>query len=302
MIRCKNLVRRCDVGAEERATVYAFLLCALRRPGRSSGVRTRRSPRSAISLRVLPQDVIQHIARLSHEPRYIAEFALEPDESYAFEFGTALPQLTQLDCKISELAVTCLEFDDADTSLDSVMLKQPILQSRVYVELTLSSVWYGTTVSCRFQSNQPGGLILQFHDPSDGDGEGEAVQLVINGMRYDIPALADSWTWVDEPVAVGILVDLLRGCVTFRLNEAESLCVQLSESQSKWERTPMIIQCSEFPDEQEQAIQTAVSSPPCPPSLLRTAAHPRSVSDLFDSGSLVLDQSSERFPAAEWET
>ena len=312
MIRCKNLVRRSDVGAEERASVYAFLLGALRRPGRSSAESPRRrsprrSPRSALSLRVLPQDVIQHIARLSHEPRYVAEFALEPDESYAFEFGTALPRLTQLDCKISELAVTCLEFGGDLPWLGSIMLKQPILRSRVYVELSLSSVWYGTTVSCRFLSNQPGGLILWFSN--DDDTSKETVQLVMHGTHYDVPALADSWTWVDEPLLVRILVDTLHGCVTFCLNDVAGLCVRLGEPQSKWERTPMIIKCEDFPSaDDERMMQTAVSSPPCPPFVLCTAAYPKSASELIDSGSLVstgqtaAEVSGGHYPAAEWET
>ena len=308
MIRCKNLVRRSDVGAEERASVYAFLLGALRRPGRSSAESPRRSPRSALSLRVLPQDVIQHIARLSHEPRYVAEFALEPDESYAFEFGTALPRLTQLDCKISELAVTCLEFGGDLPWLETIMLKQPILRSRVYVELRLSSVWYGTTVSCRFLSNQPGGLILWFSNDG-GTGNRETVELVMHGRHYEIPALADSWTWVDEPLLVRILVDTLHGCVTFCLNDVAGLCVRLSEPQSKWERTPMIIQSEDFPydngADETRMMQTAVSSPPCPPFVLCTAAYPKSASELIDSGSLVsagAEESWGNYPATQWET
>lgn len=305
-IRCKNLVRRCDVGAEERAPVYAFLLCAQRRPGRSSTESPRRSPRLRSSIACLPQDVIQHIARLLHEPRYIAEFVLEPDKPYAFEFGTTLPRLTQLDCKISELAVTCLEFGGSQgAALNRVELAHPILRSRAYVELNMSSVWYGTTVSCRFRSNKPGGLHLRLQDPT-GDGEEEYVQLVIDGQSHDIPHLEGSWTWNEEPLVVGILVDLLRGCVTFRLNEAEGMCVRLSESQSKWESTPMIIQCRDFPsyDGMTGTIQTAVSSPPCPPSLLHTAANPKSVSELINSGSLVhADQHPQSWPpASDWET
>ena len=41
-----------------------------------------------------------------------------------------------------------------------------------------------------------------------------------------VGAFVDNWTWCDEPVIIGCLVDVVRGCVTFRLNGIDGPCVR----------------------------------------------------------------------------
>ena len=278
-VRCQAVVPRSDIGKEERAAVYAFLLCPLRQP---SAPRRRQSARlrtSTLPLGRLPQDVILHIAQLAYEPRYVAEFELERDKLW-FAPGTLS---RYADCPLSGLAITAVQFDRASV-LDRVTLLRPIVNCLVYVELTASMVWYGTSFACKFGKTV---LRLTLDDQTEDDLRHISLGIDHDEHIYLVPSLDDSWTWCEDPLTVGLLVDTIRGCVTCRVNGRDGPCVRLNGSD--WKRTGVTVRISDFPSDEipNLPFEVSVSSPPCPKSLMRAAAYPTSLIDLALDGVLV---------------
>ena len=112
----------------------------------------------------------------------------------------------------------------------------------------------------------------------------------MNGTHLRIKSLSDdSWTWGEDPVVFGVLVDMVRGCVTFRLNGIDGPCVRFPNA--NW-RGGVYISVSRFPkdprhDQTGELMQVVAScaTPPVPPSLLEAAANPLGVFAHVAAGS-----------------
>jgi hypothetical protein len=290
----KSIIRRRDVGSDERAATYAFLLCAAR-SARSSPPSQRRSAgtrrqRSKHQLCRLPHDVIQHIARLAYASPYVAEFTTDWNRPWTFDY-LLRNRLMELDCRMSELAVTSVSFH-ADESLDHLALARPIINSLVYLEFTLSPVWFGTCFLCQYGGSA---MMLRFFMEEDehgdqltGDPEDDArVGLFVDDQFYGVPAFGNNWTYLEDTVTVGLLVDTVRGCVTFHMNDIDGPCLPLGGSD--WKQSGVFVYVSDFVDSpslDDYTTEVTVSTPPCPPSLLR-AAVPKSADEHTADASLI---------------
>ena len=280
-VLCKTFGLRGDVGSAEREPVYAFLLCARHRAGTSAPGPQKSRLRRSIRLSSLPREIIQHIARVLYVPQYVAEFDAFNDR-FRDKIWFAPGALANfVDHRLSDLAVTCLEFHKRDV-LNSVRLLNPLKRTRTYIELKISKAWCGTTVRC-------GGVELRCdcYDEED-DREGENVSMQVGVQQYYVPAFDHSWTWNSDPVIFGLLVDTIRGCVTFRVNGIDGPCLDNSNLDGFSDTTRTLVSISEFPSEfpsdDAPSMQVEVSSPPCPPSLRAVAL--KSPADHVLDGSL----------------
>jgi hypothetical protein len=287
-VLCKTFGLRGDIGSAEREPVYAFLLCARHRAETSAPGPQKSRLRRSIRLSSLPRVIIQHIARVLYVPQYVAEFDVFNDR-FRDKIWFAPGALAKfVDHRLSDLAVTCLEFHKRDV-LNSVRLLNPLKRTRTYIELKISNAWYGTTVRC-------GGVKLRcdcYDESAPDDREGEMVSVQVGGQHYYIPAFDHSWTWVSDPVIFGLLVDTIRGCVSFRMNGIDGPCLDNSNLDGFNDKTRTLISISGLPPNDVQSMQVTndvqsmqveVSSPPCPPSL--RAAALKSPADHVLDGSL----------------
>ena len=279
---CQTLVRRSDIGSEARAATYAFLLCATRSadssaPSRRRSARLRRS----FALHRLPIDTIQHIARFAFEPRYVADFKRDPRKSWCVD----LQQIEALGCLVSDLALTCVSFHGCQ-ALDRLSLARPIVNSRAFVEFTLSKAWYGTSIVCQYAKNKMMTMSLFCDEEEDGTLISEhAVSIAVDNRRFKVPCFDGDWEWVLDDVTIGLLVDTIRGCVTFRLNDCDDQ-LTLKLPGSDWRQTGITLHACGFPDQaslEGAPMEVAVSSPP---SSLVCASVPKSVDEHMDDGSL----------------
>ena len=277
-VLCKTFGLRGDIGSAEREPVYAFLLCARHRAGTSAPGPQKSRLRRSIRLSSLPPEIIQHIARVLYVPQYVAEFDVFNEHFIRDRIWFAPGALTNfVDHRLSDLAVTCLEFHKRDV-LDSVRLLNPLERTRTYIELKISKAWYGTGVRC-------GGVEVRCdcYDEED-DREGENVSVQVGVQQFYVPAFDHSWTWNSDPVIFGLLVDTIRGCVTFRVNGIDGPCLDNSNLDGFSDTSRTFISVHDFPSDDVQSMQVEVSSPPCPPSL--RAAALKSPADHVLDGSL----------------
>ena len=90
-------------------------------------------------------------------------------------------------------------------------------------------------------------------------------------------------------VVFGVLVDMVRGCVTFRLNGINGPCVRFPNV--NW-RLGVHLSVSHFPIEPEHdpmQIVVSCATPPVPPSLLEAAANPLTGAEHVAAGSMEYD-------------
>ena len=104
-----------------------------------------------------------------------------------------------------------------------------------------------------------------------------------------ILALGDRcWSWCADPVVFGVLVDMDRGCVTFRLNDMDGPCVRFPPT-AQW-REGVSLTVDEFPQEDTSPrVVISCATPPAPPSLLAAAANPLCVDGHLARGTLYAD-------------
>ena len=288
----KTIIRRRDVGSDERAATYAFLLCAARsaRSSPPSQRRSARRQRSKLQLCRLPHDVIQHIARLAYASPYVAEFTTDWNRPWTFDY-LMRNRLMELDCRMSELAVTSVSFHGSE-SFNHLALARPIINSLVYLEFTLSIVWFGTCFYCQYGGSA---MMLRFFMEEDelgneltGDPQDDArVGLFVDDQFYGVPAFGNNWSYHEDPVTVGLLVDTVRGCVTFHMNDIDGPCLPLGGSD--WKQSGVFVYVADFVKspslDDDYPTEVTVSTPPCPPSLLR-AAVPKSADEHTADASL----------------
>jgi hypothetical protein len=270
---CKTFVRRSDFGSEERAAAYTFLLCA-RRLARSIPPSQRWQP-SILTLQRLPHDVVQHIAQLAYQPRYVPEFELYADQSWTAD----LLQLQSMNCQLSNLAVTKVSFDGAEAR-DFLSLSRPIFKSRVHLAIDVSNVWYGTNVTLEYANQQM--QVRLWKDNGTGKDE---VALVVDGHAHTISAFDNSYEWCQQST-FAFLVDMVSGCVTICFNEIHGPCVRL---RGDWKRTGVTVHVLRFPAAETlrhpaigaSSMQVAVSSLPWSATFI-----PKSLDEHVLEGSL----------------
>ena len=107
------------------------------------------------------------------------------------------------------------------------------------------------------------------------------------------------WTWCADPVVFGVLVDMDRGCVTFRLNDMDGPCVRFPPT-AQW-REGVSLTVDEFPREDTSPrVVISCATPPAPPSLLAAAANPFCVGGPLPRGTLYADGNRRDQPESDY--
>ena len=94
------------------------------------------------------------------------------------------------------------------------------------------------------------------------------------------------WTFRQDPVVFGALVDMDRGCVTFRLNGIDCPCVRFPASAEWREGVRLTLSGLPDPGDDTQRVVVSCATPPAPPSLLAVAANPLTAEEHLARGAL----------------
>ena len=104
----------------------------------------------------------------------------------------------------------------------------------------------------------------------------------------------EDWSWCEDPVIFGVLVDMNRGCVTFRLNAIDGPCVRFPNG-FMLGADGVRIKMSEFPTDRKgtppegYSVVVTCATPPVPPSLIAAAANPLTGAEHVAAGSMEYD-------------
>ena len=187
-------VARYEPRGLSKPAIYTFLgLASLPRfRGRSVD-----GPRAANPLRLLPREMVLHIARFAYRAGYHAHWV---------QF-----------CNDEEIAVA---LDVTDTS-HVTRLSCMVSSKTYYVEVRFSYAWWGTGLDILALAGlaQPEGqrkfrFMLEHNDGVGGHDNGHIAVLERNvvGDMLDMPSLGvDSWSYCQDPVTMSVLVDMVRG-------------------------------------------------------------------------------------------
>ncbi len=252
-----------------KPAVYTFLgLATLPRVRGCArdGPRTRGAPRAANPLRLLPRELVLHIARFAYRAGYHAHWV---------EFST-----------VDEVAV---EVDVSDKVY--TRLAHMVSSKTYYVEVRFTYAWWSTGLEIY-------GLGQRFCcmlNNIGGSAETGHIACFVRGSLADlaprslfIPSLGvDSWSYVTAPVTMSVLVDMVRGCATFGLNGLAGPCVRFPAG-GTWRRGVQVDAWGFPPGSVLDGGRCLVScaTPPTPPSMLAAASHPMTVAEHLAAGSL----------------
>ena len=212
-------------------------------------------------LRLLPREITDRIARLAHRDTYLASWVTEATDE-------RLP--TALD-------ITQINSDDL-----IMRMARPVRTGVEYVEITTTQAWYGTCIDFY------GAGAWDFHIQLGRRNHVEICLLWMNGTCSLIKSLSDGiWSWCEDPVVFGVLVDVVRGCMTIRLNGVDGECVRFPAGTEWGAPRGVSLRVGQFPENDVLAEPLIVScaTPPVPPSLLEAAANPLSVPEHVAAGS-----------------
>ena len=256
-----------------KPAIYTFLGLATLPRVRGRGVdgpRTSMARRAANPLRLLPREIVLHIARFAYRAGYHAHW---------IEFST-----------VDEVAVEVDVSDKFHTKLAHM-----VSSKTYYVEVRFSYAWWGTGLDILALAGlaQPEGqrkfrFMLEHNDGVGGHDNGHIAVLERNvvGDMLDMPSLGvDSWSYCQDPVTMSVLVDMVRGCVTFGLNGLAGPCVRFP---SEGWRNGVQVVARGFPQSPMNGGRCIVScaTPPTPPSMLAAGSHPMTVAEHLAAGSL----------------
>ena len=163
-------------------------------------------------------------------------------------------------------------------------MARPLRTGVTYVEVTTSAAWYGTRLTLTDDEMGNGhefGLQLDCDEGASAFSAPREICLIrLHEKRLKIKSLGNnSWTWCTDPVTFGVLVDMNRGCVAFRLNGVDGPCVRFPGAE--WTSHGVWIELDQFPsgehlpvDDTGETYPLVVScaTAPVPPSLLEAAA------------------------------
>ena len=255
-----------------KPAIYTFLgLATLPRfRGRADGPRTRGARRAANPLRLLPREMVLHIARFAYRAGYRAHWVeYDNDEE------------------------TAVAIDVTDNRPLTAGLSRMVSSKTYYVEVRFTYAWWSTGLEIygmgqRFCCllNNIGGSAETGHIACFSFGSLAALA----PRSLFIPSLGvDSWSYCEAPVTMSVLVDMVRGCATFGLNGLAGPCVRFPPG-GAWRdgvqivTPPGCLPIASVLDGGRSIVSCA--TPPTPPWMLAAASHPRTVSEHLAAGSL----------------
>ena len=281
-----------------KPAVYTFLgLASLPRfRGRArDGPRTRGARRAANPLRLLPREIVRHIARFAYRAGYRA---------YWVEFSNFFSDDQPVQLSIDEEVAVALDVTEQDSTsetgeTDWVAHLSPMVSGKTYyVEVRLTHAWWGTGLALlglgqrfRFVLNNNGAGADMAARRRTGQiacfGPGPANEML------SMPSLGvDSWSYCEAPVTMSVLVDLVRGCATFGLNGLAGPCVRFPPG-SEWRDGVQIATspgCIPMASVLGRSLGgrciVSCATPPTPPSMLAAASHPMTAAEHLAAGSM----------------
>mmetsp|Transcript_5223 Transcript_5223/g.15494 ORF Transcript_5223/g.15494 Transcript_5223/m.15494 type:complete len:290 (+) Transcript_5223:155-1024(+) len=249
--------------------------------------------RRASPLRLLPLELIQLIARYAHKAEYWAAFrAVTPPAGEEITLSNEAMKTVTSFSSVRPWGAT--SFDLTNSTVNEFVMIRDLLRGVHYVEIFIMRAWYGTRVTLTLG----GSSFMQLELGMDESAEHMDSNIVVlncsenPGGPYRVAALGfDNWIWCAEDdrdeVVLGFLVDMERGCVTFRLNGVDGPCVAFA-STSSW-RDGVLLSVDDFPGwlcVNGNTRRVSCRTAPCP---FADAPMPRTYSQLVESGDLVLD-------------
>ena len=249
-----------------KPAIYTFLgLATLPRfRGRADGPRTRGARRAANLLRLLPREMVLHIARFAYRAGYHAHWV---------DYGNDEEAAVAIDVTNCTNVTRLPSMDSGKT---------------YYVEVCFAYAWWGTGLEFH-GLGQTFKFMLENNDEEGIPDNGHIAVLERNaGDMLDMQSLGvDSWSYCKDPVTMSVLVDLVQGCATFGLNGLAGPCVRFPAGDT-W-RSGVQVVAQGFPlispMDGDRCI-VLCSTPPTPPSMLAAASHPRTVAEHLAAGSL----------------
>ena len=263
---------------EPPATIYTFM-----------GLATIPRLRGGSSLRLLPREMLLKVASFAYSSAFCAAWSDDSLQKYCSDRGVS----QDYSCGQEGMEPTSVDLtsylnlrgdDDGSDGSETVMrMSRPIRHGVTFVEIEVGSAWYNTEVSL-LGVEELFGLTLTTN--STNPGSEEQASLVSKDEAWLVPEFDDCWEWC-ETVTFGLLVDMVRGCCTFYLNEQRGPCVKLPGD--LWRRHGVQIAIEDFPC-------NVSDTPPCvltcssfvPQGAMRDPAHhiPKTVAEHHASGAL----------------
>ena len=221
---------------EPPATIYTFM-----------GLATIPRLRGGSSLRLLPREMLLKVASFAYSSAFCAAWSDDSLQKYCSDRGV----LQDYSCCREGMEPTSVDLtsylnlrgdDDGSDGSETIMrMSRPIRRGVTFVEIEVGSAWYNTEVSL-LGVEELFGLTLTTN--STNPGSEEQASLVSKDEAWLVPEFDDCWEWC-ETVTFGLLVDMVRGCCTFYLNEQRGPCVKLPGD--LWRRHGVQIAIADFP-------------------------------------------------------
>ena len=203
---------------EPAATIYTFM-----------GLATIPRLRGGSSLRLLPREMLLKVASFAYSSGFCAAWSNHSLQKYCSERGV----LQDYSCCREGMEPTSVDLtsylnlrgddDESDGSETIMRMSRPIRRGVTFVEIEVGSAWYNTEVSLLGVEELFG---LTLTTTSTHPGSEERASLVAKNEAWLVPEFDGCWEWC-ETVTFGLLVDMVRGCCTFYLNEQRGPCVKL---------------------------------------------------------------------------
>ena len=214
---------------EPAATIYTFM-----------GLATIPRLRGGSSLRLLPREMLLKVASFAYRSAFCAAWSDHSLQKFSSEHGLLTYDQGQEGLEATSVDLTSyLHLSHDDTT--EMRLSRPIRHGVTFVEIEVGSAWYNTEVSL-LGVEELFGLTLTTN--STNPGSEEQASLVSKDEAWLVPEFDDCWEWC-ETVTFGLLVDMVRGCCTFYLNEQRGPCVKLPGD--LWRRHGVQISIENFP-------------------------------------------------------
>ena len=260
---------------EPAATIYTFM-----------GLATIPRLRGGSSLRLLPREMLLKVASFAYSSAFCAAWSDDSLQKFSSEHGFLTYDQGQEGMEATSVDLTSyLHLSHDDTT--EMRLSRPIRHGVTFVEIEVGSAWFNTELSL-LGLGEHLGLYLS----SDPEGDEHRAALVApdddgDTVLHLVPEFHERWEWC-ETVTFGLLVDMVRGCCTFYLNEQRGPCVKLPGD--LWRRHGVQIAIADFPC-------NVSDTPPCvltcssfvPQGAMRDLATPKTVAEHHASGVLEYD-------------
>ena len=216
---------------EPPATIYTFM-----------GLATIPRLRGGSSLRLLPREMLLKVASFAYSSAFCAAWSDDSLQKFSSEHGFLTFDQGQEGMEATSVDLTSYLrlIHDATTEM---RLSRPI-RTPTFVEIEVGSAWFNTELSL-LGLGEHLGLYLS----SDPEGDEHRAALVApdddgDTVLHLVPEFHERWEWC-ETVIFGLLVDMVRGCCTFYLNEQRGPCVKLPGD--LWRRHGVQIAIADFP-------------------------------------------------------